>query len=146
MNTFSAKPADVRRDWFHVNAEGQVLGRLAAMIAYRLRGKHKPTYTQHVDVGDYIVVTNTDKLVVTGKKEQDKIYYSHSGYPGGVKQRTFTEMQQRAPGRVLHLAVKRMLPKGPLGRQMLLKLKIYAGDQHPHQAQQPLEWQNVEDK
>ena len=146
MNTYSAKPVEVRRDWLHVDASGLTLGRLASMIAYRLRGKHKPTYTQHVDVGDYIVVTNADKLAVTGNKTKDKVYYSHSGYPGGIKKRTFEEMQARAPGRALTMAVKRMLPKGPLGRQMLRKLKIYADDKHPHEAQQPIKWENAQDK
>lgn len=146
MGTYSAKPAEVRRDWWLVNADGLTLGRLAAMIAYRLRGKHKPTFTPHIDTGDYIIVTNTDRIKVTGNKLQDKIYYSHSGYPGGIKQRTFEEMQARAPGRALRLAVKNMLPKGPLGRQMLRKLKLYQDEAHPHAAQQPLVWEGAEDK
>jgi len=144
--TASAKPANVRRDWLHVNATDKVLGRLASKIAFRLRGKHKPSYTPHVDTGDYIIVTNVESLVVTGNKADDKIYYRHSGYPGGIKQRTFNELQARHPGRALQLAVKRMLPKGPLGREMMRKLKIYVGDNHPHQAQQPIAWHANETK
>lgn len=143
MSTVSAKPSEVRRDWWHISAEGQVLGRLAAMIAYRLQGKHKPIYTPHVDTGDCIVVTHVEKIAVTGKKQQDKTYYWHTGYPGGIKSRTLDKM---SPERVLHLAVKRMLPKGPLGRQMLLKLKIYEGAEHPHQAQQPKAWVDPQSK
>ena len=137
MKTFSAKPHEVQREWFVVDATDKVLGRLAAEVARRLRGKHKPDYTPHVDTGDYIIVTNADKIRVTGTKAQDKIYYRHSGYPGGIYQRTFTEMQQQFPERVLEKAVKGMLPKGPLGYAMLSKLKVYAGNEHPHTAQQP---------
>ena len=137
MKTFSAKPHEVQREWFVVDATDKVLGRLAAEVARRLRGKHKPEFTPHVDTGDYIIVTNADKIRVTGTKAQDKIYYRHSGYPGGIYQRTFTEMQQQFPERVLEKAVKGMLPKGPLGYAMLSKLKVYAGNQHPHTAQQP---------
>jgi large subunit ribosomal protein L13 len=137
MKTFSAKPHEVRRDWYVVDASGQTLGRLAAEIARRLRGKHKPEYTPHVDTGDFIVVVNAGKLRVTGNKGTDKVYYRHSGYPGGVYQTTFDKMQARFPGRALQRAVKGMLPKGPLGYAMIKKLKIYPGGEHPHAAQQP---------
>ena len=137
MKTFSAKPHEVKREWFVVDATDKVLGRLAAEIAHRLRGKHKPEFTPHVDTGDYIVVVNAEKIRVTGTKAQDKKYYRHSGYPGGIYERTFTEMQQQFPERVLEKAVKGMLPKGPLGYAMLSKLKVYAGNEHPHSAQQP---------
>jgi large subunit ribosomal protein L13 len=137
MKTFSAKPESVRRDWYLVNAEGKTLGRLATQLADRLRGKHKPVYTPHVDTGDYIVVVNAAKIRVTGNKGADKVYYRHSGYPGGVYETTFDKMQQRAPGRALQIAVKGMLPKGPLGYAMIKKLKIYAQGAHPHSAQQP---------
>jgi large subunit ribosomal protein L13 len=143
MNTYSAKPTEVRRDWWHVNADGLILGRLAAMIAYRLQGKHKPTYTQHIDTGDCIVVTNIEKIAVTGNKLKDKDYYTHSGYPGGIKHRSLAEMN---PEKVLRLAVKRMLPKGPLGREMIGKLKIYTGAEHPHAAQQPVDWTDIQSK
>ncbi|HLS99636.1 MAG: 50S ribosomal protein L13 [Porticoccaceae bacterium] len=139
MKTFSAKPETVTRDWFVVDATDKVLGRLAADIASRLRGKHKPEYTPHVDTGDYIVVVNVDKIRVTGNKAKDKIYYSHTGFPGGIKSITFEKLIDKAPERTLETAVKGMLPRGPLGRAMLKKLKIYAGDQHPHSAQQPQE-------
>ena len=137
MTTFSAKPNDVQRDWYLVDASGKVLGRLAAEIARRLRGKHKPEFTPHVDTGDYIVVVNVDKLRVTGDKAEGKIYYRHSTYPGGVYSTTFAKMQARFPTRALEVAVKGMLPKGPLGYAMLKKLKVYATGQHPHTAQQP---------
>ena len=137
MKTFSAKPHEVKRDWFVDDATDKVLGRLAAEIARRLRGKHKPEYTPHVDTGDYIVVVNADKLRVTGNKALDKKYYRHSGYPGGIYERTFTELQNEFPERVLEKAVKGMLPKGPLGYAMIKKLKVYAGAEHPHTAQQP---------
>ena len=137
MKTFSAKPHEVQHDWFVVDATDKVLGRLAAEIAHRLRGKHKPEYTPHVDTGDYIVVVNVDKLRVTGNKALDKKYYRHSGYPGGIYERTFTELQNQFPERVLEKAVKGMLPKGPLGYAMIKKLKVYAGGEHPHSAQQP---------
>lgn len=139
MKTFSAKPHEVKRDWYVVDATDKVLGRLAAAIAHRLRGKHKPEYTPHVDTGDYIVVTNVEKLRVTGNKETDKIYYRHSGYPGGLYKRTFSELQDKFPGRALEAAVKGMLPKGPLGYAMIKKLKVYAGEEHPHAAQEPKE-------
>jgi len=137
MKTFSAKPHEVKREWFVVDATDKVLGRLATEIARRLRGKHKAIYTPHVDTGDFIVVTNVDKVTVTGNKAEDKIYFRHSGYPGGVYQTNFKKLQQRFPGRALEAAVKGMLPKGPLGYAMLKKLKCYAGNQHPHTAQQP---------
>ena len=137
MKTFSAKAHEVKRDWYVVDASDKVLGRLAAEIARRLRGKHKAEFTPHVDTGDFIIVVNAEKLRVTGAKFEDKIYYRHSGYPGGIYQRTFRQMQERFPERTLEKAVKGMLPKGPLGYAMLKKLKVYAGPQHPHAAQQP---------
>jgi large subunit ribosomal protein L13 len=137
MKTFSAKPETVARDWYVVDAEGKVLGRLASEIARRLRGKHKPEFTPHVDTGDYIVVLNVDKLRVTGRKAQQKTYYRHSGYPGGIYSTNFAKLQARHPDRVLKLAVKGMLPKGPLGYAMLKKMKMYTGTSHPHAAQQP---------
>ena len=137
MKTYSAKPHEVKRDWLLVDARDKVLGRLASQIALRLRGKHKPEYTPHVDTGDFIVVVNASKLRVTGSKDENKIYYRHSGYPGGVYETSFGKMQDRFPGRALQIAVKGMLPKGPLGYAMIKKLKIYAEGQHPHTAQQP---------
>lgn len=137
MKTFSAKPHEVKRDWFVIDATDKVLGRVASEVARRLRGKHKPEFTPHVDTGDYIIVVNTAKLRVTGTKETDKTYYSHTGYPGGIKEISFGKMQQRFPGRALEKAVKGMLPKGPLGYAMIKKLKVYAEAEHPHEAQQP---------
>ena len=137
MKTYSAKPHDISRSWYLVDASGKVLGRLAAEIARRLRGKHKPEFTPHTDTGDYIVVVNADKLRVTGRKADQKIYYRHSGYPGGIYSTSFAKMHARFPDRVLRLAVKGMLPKGPLGYAMLRKMKVYAGAAHPHSAQQP---------
>lgn len=137
MKTFSAKPHEVQRDWYVVDATDKVLGRLAAEVASRLRGKHKTTYTPHVDTGDYIVVVNVEKLRVTGNKTEDKRYFRHSGFPGGIYETNFKKLQQRFPGRVLEKAVKGMLPKGPLGYAMLKKMKCYAGGEHPHSAQQP---------
>ena len=137
MKTFSAKPQDVKREWYVVDGTDKVLGRLAAEIAARLRGKHKPIFTPHVDTGDFIVVTNVEKLKVTGSKPDTKLYHRHSGYPGSIKTTTFAEMQARFPGRALEKAVKGMLPKGPLGYAMIKKLKYYAGPAHPHSAQQP---------
>jgi large subunit ribosomal protein L13 len=137
MKTFSAKPHEVRHDWLVVDATDKVLGRLAAEIALRLRGKHKPEYTPHVDTGDFIVVVNAARLRVTGAKPQDKKYYRHSGYPGGISETNFEKMQSRFPGRALEKAVKGMLPKGPLGYAMIKKLKVYAEATHPHAAQQP---------
>ena len=137
MKTVSTKPADVTRDWFVVDAEGKTLGRMATEIARLLRGKHKPEYTPHVDTGDYIIVVNAEKVRVTGNKAKDKMYYRHTGYPGGLRSMSFEKMIDHAPERVVEFAVKGMLPKGPLGRAMYAKLKVYAGTEHPHQAQQP---------
>lgn len=137
MKTFTAKPAEVRRDWFVVDAEGKTLGRLATEIARRLRGKHKAEYTPHVDTGDYIVVVNAEKIHVTGNKAVAKQYYRHTGYPGGLRSMNFEKLIDHAPERVLEIAVKGMLPKGPLGRAMHKKMKVYAGTEHPHAAQQP---------
>ena len=137
MKTFSAKPDTVQQGWYVVDASGKVLGRLASEIARRLRGKHKPEYTPHIDTGDYIVVVNVEKLRVTGRKAQNKIYHRHSGYPGGIYSTSFEKLQARHPDRVLKLAVKGMLPKGPLGYAMLKKMKMYTGAAHPHTAQQP---------
>jgi large subunit ribosomal protein L13 len=137
MKTFSAKSHEVQRGWYVVDASGKVLGRMAAEIARRLRGKHKPEFTPHVDTGDYIVVVNADKLRVTGNKSRDKLYHRHSTYPGGIYTTNFEKLQARHPERVLQLAVKGMLPKGPLGYAMLRKMKVYAGAEHPHTAQQP---------
>ncbi|MDA8108755.1 MAG: 50S ribosomal protein L13 [Betaproteobacteria bacterium] len=137
MSTYSAKAGDVRHGWYVVDAQGKVLGRLASRIAARLRGKHKPEYTPHVDTGDYIVVVNAAKLRVTGNKSQAKIYYRHTGYPGGVRETNFAKLHAKFPARVLEKAVKGMLPKGPLGYAMLKKLKVYADGTHPHTAQQP---------
>ena len=137
MKTFSAKPADVVHEWFVIDATDKVLGRVASEVALRLRGKHKAIYTPHVDTGDYIVVVNAAKLRVTGAKEQDKMYYRHTGYPGGIRETNFRDLQAKHPGRALEKAVKGMLPKGPLGYAMIKKLKVYAGATHPHAAQQP---------
>ena len=137
MKTFSAKPHELTHDWFVVDASGKVLGRLATELARRLRGKHKPEFTPHVDTGDYIVVLNADKLRVTGNKAKDKIYYRHTTYPGGIYSTNFEKLHAHHPGRVLEMAVKGMLPKGPLGYAMLRKMKVYSGTVHPHTAQQP---------
>jgi large subunit ribosomal protein L13 len=137
MKTFSAKPHEVQHDWLLVDASDKILGRLASQIAARLRGKHKAIYTPHVDTGDFVVVVNADKLRVTGNKAQDKIYYRHTGYPGGIYETNFLKLQQSHPQRVLQKAVRGMLPKGPLGYAMLSKLKVYGGATHPHSAQQP---------
>ncbi len=137
MKTYSAKPSEVKRDWYIVDASDKVLGRLASEIAHRLRGKHKPEFTRHIDTGDFIVVVNVEKLRVTGNKAKDKLYNRHSGYPGGLYTTTFEKMQAKHPARVLEKAVKGMLPKGPLGYAMLKKMKAYAGTDHPHTAQQP---------
>ena len=139
MKTFVAKPAEVKRDWYVVNAEGKALGRLAAEVAARLRGKHKPEYTPHVDTGDYIVVINADKVAVSGNKRQDKMYHRATGYVGNLKSTNFEKLIGDHPSRPIELAVKGMLPRGPLGRAMLKKLKVYAGAEHPHTAQQPKE-------
>ena len=137
MKTFTAKAHEVEHGWYIVDATGKVLGRVASEIARRLRGKHKPEYTPHVDTGDYIVVVNADKLRVTGNKTKDKLYHRHSGYPGGLYTTSFEKLQQKHPERVLRFAVKGMLPKGPLGYAMIKKMKVYAGAEHPHSAQQP---------
>ena len=137
MKTYSAKPETVQRDWYIVDAADKTLGRLAVSIATRLRGKHKPEYTPHVDTGDYIVVVNADKIRVTGNKAKGKIYHSHTGYPGGLKSISFEKLMEKAPERTIQNAVKGMLPKGPLGRAMFKKMKVYAGEEHPHTAQQP---------
>ncbi|MSP98555.1 MAG: 50S ribosomal protein L13 [Betaproteobacteria bacterium] len=137
MTTPSAKPNEVKREWYLIDATDKVLGRLAVEIARRLRGKHKAEFTPHVDTGDYLVVVNAARIRVTGKKTEDKVYHRHSGYPGGVHSTTYGKMQGRFPTRPLEIAVKGMLPKGPLGYAMFKKLKVYAGSEHPHSAQQP---------
>lgn len=138
MKTFSATPKTIKRDWYIVDAAGKTLGRLASEIAIRLRGKHKPEFTPNIDTGDYIIVINADKITVTGRKLQDKKYHRHTGYIGNLKTTSFAEMQNKKPGKVLELAVKGMLPRGPLGRAQLKKLKIYSGSEHQHTAQQPI--------
>ena len=137
MKTFSAKPETVERDWYIVDAENKTLGRLSTEIARRLRGKHKPEYTPHVDTGDYIVVINAEKVYVSGNKRTDKTYYHHTGFVGNLKSITFDKLIEKAPERVIEHAVKGMLPKNPLGRAMYKKMKVYAGSEHPHTAQQP---------
>jgi large subunit ribosomal protein L13 len=138
MKTFSAKPSDIEKKWLLIDAEGLVVGRLAALIATRLRGKHKPTFTPHMDCGDNIVVVNADKVLLTGNKRTDKVYYWHTGYPGGIKSRTADKiLDGRFPERVLEKAVERMMPGGPLSRRQMKNLKVYAGAEHPHEAQQP---------
>lgn len=138
MKTFSAKPAEVRRDWYLVDATGKTLGRLSTEIARRLRGKHKPVYTPHVDTGDYIVVINAEKVRVTGNKLKDKIYYHHTGYIGNLKSISLEKLLNEAPERVIEGSVRGMLPKGPLGRKMMSKLRVFAGAEHEHTAQQPV--------
>jgi large subunit ribosomal protein L13 len=137
VKTYSAKPHEVQQDWLLVDAEGQTLGRLAVQIAHRLRGKHKPAYTPHVDTGDFIVVINADKVKLTGKKMEDKKYYRYTGYPGGIRETNAAKMLATKPTDIVTIAVRGMLPKNRLGRKMLTKLKVYAGNEHPHQAQQP---------
>ncbi|MBI2753677.1 MAG: 50S ribosomal protein L13 [Betaproteobacteria bacterium] len=137
MKTYSAKAEEMKPGWYLVDAQGKVLGRFASQIAARLRGKHKPEFTPHVDCGDFIVVVNAAKLRVTGRKALNKKYYRHTTYPGGIRETSFADMQAKHPTRVLEKAVKGMLPKGPLGYAMLRKLKVYADDKHPHSAQQP---------
>jgi large subunit ribosomal protein L13 len=138
MKTFSAKPSDIEKKWLLIDADGLVVGRLAALIAMRLRGKHKPIFTPHMDCGDNIVVVNADKVLFTGNKRTDKIYYWHTGYPGGIKSRTADKiLDGRFPERVLEKAVERMMPGGPLSRRQLKNLRVYAGTEHPHEAQQP---------
>jgi len=138
MKTYSAKPETVKRDWFVVDASGKTLGRLATEVARRLKGKHKAEYTPHVDTGDYIIIINAEKVTVTGNKAQDKMYYRHSGYPGGIKETNFEKLQATKPEMIIEKAVKGMLPKNPLGRAMFRKLKVYAGTEHNHTAQQPI--------
>ena len=137
MKTYSAKPAEVERNWFVVDASGRVLGRLASFVASRLRGKHKPVYTPHVDTGDHIIVVNAGKVALTGRKWDDKLYHRHSGYMGGLKSMTAKELLEKRPADLVVHAVRGMLPKNSLGRSMLKKLKVYAGPEHPHEAQQP---------
>ncbi|MYD45416.1 MAG: 50S ribosomal protein L13 [Gammaproteobacteria bacterium] len=137
MKTVSTRAQDVVHDWYVVDASQYTLGRLAAALAHRLRGKHKPQFTPHVDTGDYIVVVNAEQVRVTGRKETDKIYYRHTGYPGGIKSRTLQEMREKRPEQIIQRAVKGMLPRNPLGRQVARKLKVYRGSEHPHTAQQP---------
>ena len=137
MKTFSATPETIKRDWFVVDASDKTLGRLATEIARRLRGKHKPEYTPHMDTGDYIVVVNAEKVHASGNKMKDKIYYHHTGFPGGLKSISLEKLLVEAPERVIETAVKGMLPRGPLGREMYRKLKVYAGPEHAHAAQQP---------
>ncbi len=137
MKTLSLRAQDVQRNWYVVDAQDRTLGRLASAIALRLRGKHKPEYTPHVDAGDYIIVVNAEKVAVTGNKETDKIYYRHTGYPGGIKARSLKQLRAAHPERIIEKAVKGMLPRNPLGRAMFRKLKVYAGPDHPHAAQQP---------
>ena len=137
MKTYTAKPADIEKKWILIDAEGVVLGRLASLVAMRLRGKHKATFTPHMDMGDNVIVINADKVQMTGNKRADKRYYRHSGYPGGIRSRTLAEMLERQPEEVIRKAVKGMMPRNRLARKQLTKLKVYAGPDHPHAAQQP---------
>ena len=138
MKTYSARPADIDKKWIVIDAEGIVLGRLATIVAMRLRGKHKPTYTPHMDMGDNVIVINADKIQLTGNKRADKVYYRHTGYPGGIKSRTAGQiLEGKFPERVVAKAVERMMPGGPLSRRQLSNLRVYAGAEHPHEAQQP---------
>ncbi|MCU0893788.1 MAG: 50S ribosomal protein L13 [Rhodospirillales bacterium] len=139
MKTYSAKAADIERKWFVIDADGVVLGRLATIVADRLRGKHKPIYTPHVDTGDHVIVVNAEKVKLTGRKREDKVFYWHTGHPGGIKGRSIGQiLDGKYPNRVVEKAVERMVPRNPLGRQMMRKLKVYAGAEHPHEAQQPV--------
>lgn len=139
MKTYSAKAADIERKWFVIDADGVVLGRLATIVADRLRGKHKPIYTPHVDTGDHVIIVNAEKVRLTGRKRENKVFYWHTGHPGGIKGRSMGQiLDGKFPGRVVEKAVERMIPRNPLGRQMLRKLKVYAGAEHPHEAQQPV--------
>ena len=140
MKSYIAKPAEVERKWYVIDAEDKTLGKIASEVASILRGKKKPIYTPHVDTGDYVIVINAEKVRVTGKKEEQKIYKSHSGYPGGLKETTLRELRAKKPEEIVRHAVKGMMPKGKLGRQMFKKLKVYAGPEHPHTAQNPEEW------
>lgn len=143
MKTYSAKPREVEAKWYIMDAEGQTLGRLASLIANILRGKHKPQYTPHIDTGDFVIVINADKIKVTGRKETDKIYHHHSGYPGGHRSISFKDLMIKKPTMALEKAVKGMLPHNTLGAEQLKKLKLYAGTEHPHAAQQPIEYKEV---
>lgn len=140
MKSYIAKPAEVERKWYVIDAEDKTLGKIASEVASILRGKKKPIYTPHVDTGDYVIVINAEKVRVTGKKEEQKIYKSHSGYPGGLKETTLRELRAKKPEEIIRHAVKGMMPKGKLGRQMFKKLKVYAGPEHPHTARNPEEW------
>lgn len=140
MKSYIAKPAEVERKWYVIDAEDKTLGKIASEVASILRGKKKPIYTPHVDTGDYVIVINAEKVRVTGKKEEQKIYKSHSGYPGGLKETTLRELRAKKPEEIIRHAVKGMMPKGKMGRQMFKKLKVYAGPEHPHTAQNPEEW------
>jgi large subunit ribosomal protein L13 len=137
IKTYTPKPEDIQREWFVIDAKDQTLGRLATQIAHLLRGKHKPIFSPHMDVGDFVIVINCEKIRVTGNKLEDKKYYRHSGYPGGIRSVTLRQQLEKHPDRVIRAAVRGMLPKNKLGRQMIKKLKVYAGDTHPHQAQKP---------
>lgn len=138
MKTYSARPADVKQDWFVIDADGCVLGRLATVVAMRLRGKHKPTFTRHIDCGDNIIVVNAEKVKLTGRKREDKVFYWHTGHPGGIKERSLGQiLDGRFPERAIVKAVERMVPRGPLGRDQMRKLRVYKGPEHPHAAQQP---------
>lgn len=141
MKSFIAKPDDITRKWYVIDAEGKTLGRVATEAARLLRGKHKPIYTPNVDCGDYVIIVNADKVTVTGKKRKEKIYKRHTGYPGGLKEMTFEELMEKHPTRVIKQAIRGMLPKSKLGRQMFKKLKVYAGPEHAHAAQQPEVWE-----
>jgi len=138
MKTYQAKKEELDYQWYLVNAEGKILGRLASKLAHLLKGKNKPTYTPHLDTGDFIIVVNSEKVVLTGKKMKDKIYYRHTGYPGGIKEMSAEKLLAKKPTEMIRMAVKGMLPKNSLGRQMLRKLKLYAGPKHPHEAQKPV--------
>ena len=143
MKTYSAKPSEIDKKWLMIDADGLVLGRLASIISMRLRGKHKPSYTPHLDCGDNIIVINAEKVVLTGKKMSDKVFYWHTGYPGGIKQRTMAEIVEKGhPERLIVKAVERMVPRGPLGRRQMKNLRVYAGAEHPHEGQKP-EWLDV---
>ena len=146
MKTYSAKPLEVERKWYLLDAEGQTLGRLAVLAANLLRGKHKPQYTPNVDTGDFVIIINADKITVSGKKETDKIYYHHTGYPGGLKSASFKELMEKDPTKAIEKAIKGMLPHNTLGQEQFNKLKVYAGSEHPHAAQKPVVYNETEAK
>ena len=146
MKTYSAKPLEVERKWYLLDAEGQTLGRLAVLAANLLRGKHKPQYTPNVDTGDFVIIINAEKISVTGKKETDKIYYHHTGYPGGLKSASFRELMEKDPTKAIEKAIKGMLPHNTLGQEQFNKLKVYAGTEHPHAAQKPVVYNETEAK